>query len=1373
MAGQRNATGYGPRRDGGKWQRLVFDGQEENYELWEVKFLGHMKMSGLKDTILSTEEPEEGEDAEADAQRNEECYAELIQYLDDRSLSLVMREASDDGRKALQILRSHYASHGKPRIIALYTELTSLRKEHDETVTDYILRAEKTVTALRNAKEVISDGLIIAMILKGLPESYKPFVVHATQSSEDITFTDFKSKLRSYEETEKFDNKPKTDTVMKVDVSSVTCYRCGKRGHIAKDCREKGEQQQQKKWCSYHKSSTHTDETCRSRKYMQKDDAKQAAEGADVQKKEEQQTFVFKVSQEVLPDNIKKNGLMVDCGATSHIITEKNSFKRFDRSFNPELHFMELADGTRRNNVALERGDAEVTLRDIKGRDVVVTLKKALFIPSYPQSIISVEAVATDGAKVIFQKGQNELITRDGTVIRIEEQERLYYVKTVINHDEHCADDSVNDILSSDKVNLTCDFQKWHEILGHCNADDVLKLPDVVEGMKITGNTKLDCNVCTEGKFTNTRNRKLDAKAKAPLELVHTDLAGPIDPTGQDGHKYAISFTDDFSGAVAVYFIKNKSDATQATQKFLSDSAPFGSVKCIRSDGGGEYTGEAFQSLLRDRGIRHETSCPHSPHQNGTAERQWRTLFEMGRCLLLESKLPKTLWPYAVQTAAHIRNRCYNDRIKNTPYFMLTGRKPNLANMWVFGSECYAYKHDHKKLDPRCEKGIFVGYSKNSPAYLVYNPHTEKVTKHRLVKFIKKNSVEQQTQTDDETEAHEYTNRKPKNGNDAALQQIKEIIENQSLEENEQVETDGSQNGEITGTVSPDTDSADPKPSDSQNQRYPRREKKPPKYLEDYISDFGDEDVSNASVDYCYRAICGVPQTYKEALQSPEATEWQRAMKEEVDSLKQNDTFELTSLPVGRNVVGGKWVYALKENAEKGNVFKARYVAKGYNQTEGIDYNETFSPTANITSVRALMQIAVQNDLIVHQMDVKTAFLHAPLEEDIYLEQPEGFDKTEKGEKLVCKLKKSLYGLKQSGRNWYKLLNDHLEQDNFVRNLSDHCVYRKQIGDEQIIVTIWVDDLIIAASSNDLLKEFKGTMKAKFNMKDLGKISYFLGIKFEQHEEKIIMDQKRYILKMLERFGMSDCKPRYTPCEPKIEWVNNDEDHSNKLVNPREYREIIGSLIYAMTCTRPDISWIVSKLSQTLANPKAENMVAAKHFLRYLKGTIEYELCFKKSDENLNLIAFSDSDWASSVEDRRSTTGYCFSLTKQGPAISWKSKKQATVALSTCEAEYMGLAATTQESLYLSQLLSGMDNREYSGTKIYGDNQGAIALSKNPVNRQRSKHIDVRYHFIRTTLSEGKIDLIYCPTEDMVADILTKPVGRVRMNKFKTWFFGS
>lgn len=330
---------------------LVLNGDENNFELWEVKFLGHMRMLGLKDTILST-------DDDPDPEKNEECYAELIQFLDDKSLSLVTREAADDGSKALQILRSHYASQGRPRIIALYTELTSLKKESEETVTDYIIRAENT--SLRNAKEVISEGLIIAMILKGLPEPYKPFAIHTTQSSEELTFIQFKSKLRSYEETEKFDTKTKSDNVMKADMSSIICCGCGNRGHMAKECRQRGVS----KWCNYHRSTTHSDETCR-RKTKHKDDAKQTTDGQKDQK--EEQTFVFKVSQKFLPDNIKINGLMVDCGATSHIITEEDAFTKFDETFNPNAHYMELADGTRMSNVALKRGDAEVCLQDREG----------------------------------------------------------------------------------------------------------------------------------------------------------------------------------------------------------------------------------------------------------------------------------------------------------------------------------------------------------------------------------------------------------------------------------------------------------------------------------------------------------------------------------------------------------------------------------------------------------------------------------------------------------------------------------------------------------------------------------------------------------------------------------------------------------------------------------------------------------------------------------------------------------------------------------------------------------------------------------------------------------------------------------------------
>ena len=527
-------------------------------------------------------------------------------------------------------------------------------------------------------------------------------------------------------------------------------------------------------------------------------------------------------------------------------------------------------------------------------------------------------------------------------------------------------------------------------------------------------------------------------------------------------------------------------------QKLLKN--PYGKVKCIRSDNGTEFTGQEFQSLLRSKGIRHETSAPYSPHQNGTAERGWRTLFEMSRCMLLESNLPKQLWTYAVQTAAQIRNRCYSKRLEQTPYRVFTGKTPNLSNMKIFGSECYTYKQDKKKLDSRCTKGIFVGYDKYSPSYNVYYPETGKVLKHRLVKFITKGNAGSQTQTDydmgDNTEC--YGDTPPK-------------IANQGQEQPKGCKEPSVVTAETTPTQ---TDNTQIKQEES---RYPTRQRKAPDHLKEYQCKAECNNDESQDVDYFYRVTYGVPKTLREAMDSKKSKMWADAMEEEINSLTENETFTLTPLPRGKQAVGGRWVYAVKESSDGSETCKARYVAKGYGQVEGIDYKETFSPTANMTSVRALMQVAVQEDLILHQMDVKTAYLHAPMDCEVYMEQPEGFEiKSKTGEHLVCKLNKSLYGLKQSGRNCNMLLHDHLTENGFVQNDADHCVYSRESEKEKVILLVWVDDLLIAASNNTSLNDVKEMLKRRFKMKDMGPLKHFLGIDFKQSEGEIKMTQKRH-----------------------------------------------------------------------------------------------------------------------------------------------------------------------------------------------------------------------------------------------------------------------
>ena len=462
-------------------------------------------------------------------------------------------------------------------------------------------------------------------------------------------------------------------------------------------------------------------------------------------------------------------------------------------------------------------------------------------------------------------------------------------------------------------------------------------------------------------------------------------------------------------------------------------------------------------------------------------------------------------------------------------------------------------------------------------------------------------------------------------------------------------------------------------------------------------------------------------------------------------------------MPDGANLIGSRWVYAVKLKPDGEANHKARFVAKGFSQVAEEDYLETFAPTARKTTVRMVVQEAVNQEMLIHQMDFETAFLNAEVDVNIFIKPPEGYTKEQN---TVWKLNKGLYGLKQSSRLWNTLLDKFLCENNFSRSMSDNCLYTYFENGKSILIVVWVDDLIICASDINLMQSIKQKLNDNFKMKDLGQISYFLGIEFNVSKGCIKMHQTNYAKMILEKYDMIDCKPKQTPCPLGLnkELGNNSPSLSENTL----YRQIIGSLMYLMTNTRPDICYIVSFLSQFMVNPTFAHLVLAKRVLRYLKYTLTKGLTFVKSSDGSAIVGYCDSDWGGSL-DRHSISGYCYVLNKKGPLISWRCSKQRIIALSSCEAEYVALTVAIQEAKFLRQLLADIQGCTTSGVKLYADNQGAIALAKNPVHHQRTKHIDIKYHFIRFAIEEGIIDLQYIPSGENIADQFTKPLSCVKL----------
>lgn len=496
-----------------------------------------------------------------------------------------------------------------------------------------------------------------------------------------------------------------------------------------------------------------------------------------------------------------------------------------------------------------------------------------------------------------------------------------------------------------------------------------------------------------------------------------------------------------------------------------------------------------------------------------------------------------------------------------------------------------------------------------------------------------------------------------------------------------------------------------------------------------------------------------IPKSYKQAM---EHECWRQAIETELLALEENQTWDVVPCPPSVKPLGSKLVFSVKHRPD-GSIdrYKARLVVLGNKQEYGLDYDETFAPVAKMTTVRTILALAASQSWSLHQMDVKNAFLHGDLKEEVYIRLPNGMPTSSSND--VCKLKRSLYGLKQAPRVWFETFRSTLLGFSFTQSLHDSSLFLRRTSKGIVVLLVYVDDMIITGSDKEAISEIQNLLHSTFHMKDLGQLNYFLGLEVHHQPQGIFLNQHKYILDLVRLAGLTGTTSVDTPMEINVKYRR---DEGELLENPTLYRKLVGKLIY-LTITRPDISYAVHTVSKFMLSPRHLHLSAVRRIIRYLLGTPSRGLFFS-AGSSIQLQAYSDSDWAGCPDTRKSTTGWFMFL---GDAlVSWKCKKQDSVSKSSTEAEYRAMADASAEIIWLRGLLTELGFSQDQPTKLHADNTSAIQIVANPVYHERTKHIEVDCHFIRVAYDRHIITLPHISSSLQLADILTKSMTRQRHN---------
>lgn len=1370
-----------------------------NYTVWAVR----MKVILNVHKVWNTIDP--GDD---DADKNMEAMALLFQSIPESNIlqicNLTTAKAIWDAIKLRNLGEERVR---EARLQTLMTEFDAIKMRETETIDEFVTKLSGIATKSAALGEVMEESKLVKKFLKALPRSKFIQIVASIEQSIDLKNTGFEDvvgRLKAYEErireeeyqndhqgklmyhkaesssaasargnnqggggrrggrggsrgrggrgfgynrghqdANTVDNRDKKGKAR--DLSKIQCYRCDKFGHFVSNCPDRKQKQQ------HEANLTEGNETGDPTLFMLNCS----------------QETIYLNEGKVIPRHLdpkKDNVWYLDNGASNHMSGKLSLFSEINKGVKGKVKF---GDDSYVNIC----GKGSIIFEGQAGEHKLLT--DVYYIPSLKANILSLGQASESGCDIHIKDNYLTMHDREGKLMMKVNRSpnRLYFIHLKVG----------KPICLLNKIDETSWL--WHARLGHLNfeAMKLMSMKDMVVGMpRIDHETKL-CESCLVGKQTRLPfPRSTSYRATSPLELVHGDLCGPITPSTLAGNTYIFVLIDDYSRYTWTFLLKSKDEAFGVFKRFkiMVEGEVGMKIRTFRTDRGGEFNSLNFNKFCEQEGIKRNLTAPYTPQQNGVVERKNRTLLDMTRSMLKAMCVPNFLWGEAIRHATFIDNRTPTRALKNTtPYEMLKKKKPSVSYLKVFGCLAFAKINTRlKKLDDRSKSCIYLGSEQGSKAFRLFDPSTHKVIISHDVVFDEKKMWQWEDKGSSEQEPgyfwvdwngvidgglvsdstgsldNEYSNNSEDDNQTSPINSSSQTATSQSASvANTQNSATSSNSNSLVTTSSQTSESYSNNELQSANQNVRRSNRVPitPVKFNDYVMQIDDLSLLLNEEK--------VPRNFEEAKSKPE---WMMAMQSELDSINRTNTWKLTDLPKGAKVIGVKWLFKVKRNAD-GSIYKhkARLVAKGYVQEPGIDYDEVFAPVARMETVRLIIAIAANHGWDLHHLDVKTAFLHGDLKEEIYVAQPDGFVKVGEEHK-VLKLLKSLYGLKQSPRAWNMKLDEILKGLKFEKCLQEHAVYRREIKDDLIVIGVYVDDLIVTGSNMKIIKEFKRAMSSKFEMTDLGKLTYYLGIEVKYENNVILLHQEAYARKVLKEAGMEFCNPTHVPMNPN-ERLTLAEDEAD--VEATKYRKIVGCLRY-MLHTRPDMAFSVGMVSRYMQTPKVSHLAAIKQILRYLKGTVSYGLSYKKGGMDV-LTGYSDSSHNIDDDDGRSTSGHVFYLGES--PITWCSQKQSTVALSSCEAEYMAANSAACQAVWLRELLGEITGTTLQKVVIKVDNTSAIALVKNPVFHKRSKHIKSRFHYIRECVGKDEIEVEHVDGKEQKADILTKALARVKFNQMR------